>query len=244
MAQAVGIIPARMGSTRFPGKVLAPILGKPMVQYVWESAREAGLEEVWIATDSEEVMRVAGGFGARVVLTPADLPSGTDRVAFVAKDLPHEWVLGLQADEPLLEPAAIDLLVKSLRDNPGMEMATLAIPDDDPASLENGDVVKVVVNYKSEALYFSRAPLVSGAAGGFLRHLGVYAYRKSALLRFCGAAPGVLEVAERLEQLRALEMGFKIHVVVTDCDTMAVDRPQDIAGVEARLRARYNRRNL
>ena len=235
---ALGVIPARANSSRFPNKIIAPILGKPMIQYVWEAARRAeSLSEVVVATDSEEIAAVVKGFGGNVVMTPSDLPSGTDRVAFVAKDLlakdrPHDLVLNLQGDEPLLEPDFIDSLVADLRAHPTCSLATLVVQKRSPEEANNQNVVKAAVSSRGDALYFSRQPLFVSPDGAFFKHIGIYGFRRSALLTFCSLPPSLLEKAERLEQLRALENGMSIRAVRVERDTIAVDTPGDIARVE------------
>ena len=234
----LGIIPARAGSSRFPRKVIAPISNKPMIQYVWESARAcSSLGSVLVATDDGAVAEVARNFGAQTLLTPESLPSGTDRVAFAARGLQAPIVINLQADEPLLTSEAIDSLVACLQSHPRADIATLAVARRSVEELSDPNVVKVVVTRDFEAMYFSRKPLASGPNGFFLKHIGIYAYRREALFRFCDLPVSPLEALEKLEQLRALENGMKIQVVPTECDTIAVDVPQDIEKVEARLLA-------
>jgi 3-deoxy-manno-octulosonate cytidylyltransferase (CMP-KDO synthetase) len=234
---ALGIIPARAQSSRFPLKVLAKINGKPMVQYVWEAATKAKrLSQVLIATDSEEVLCVIDGFGAKGVLTPGEFSSGTDRVAFVANDSDAPIVLSLQADEPLLSPESIDRLVDALSTDTSCGMATLAVLQNSPEALHDPNVVKVVVSPERRALYFSRQPLTSNTEGDFYKHVGIYAYRREVLSRFCSLKPSSLEKTERLEQLRALEHHIGMRVVVVTEDTIAVDVPSDIPKVENFLR--------
>lgn len=237
-ATALGVIPARAHSSRFPFKVIAKILDKPMLQYVWENASQCrSLSRILIATDHSEVARVVQGFGATSVLTP-EFESGSDRVAFIAKDSPEEIVVNIQGDEPLLNPAFIDRLVNVLVANPSLDIATLAVKVNSEEQLKNPNVVKVVVNHLGEALYFSRSALLSKPSGDFLKHLGIYAYRRNALLKFCTLPQSILELTEKLEQLRALENGMKIQVVVVDEESNAVDAPEDIQRVEAILRER------
>ncbi|MCX6102819.1 MAG: 3-deoxy-manno-octulosonate cytidylyltransferase [Proteobacteria bacterium] len=232
-AQVIGIIPARAHSTRFPFKILFPILGKPMIQYVWELARRSkSLTEVIIATDHIEIFNTVKSFGAKVVMTPSELASGSDRVAFVAKDHAADIIVNLQGDEPLLNPIFIDSLVKSLIMHSESEISTLAVRKTDPQELANPNCVKVVFDSKNKALYFSRSPLASHSSGEFFKHMGVYAYRRDTLLKFCQLPVGTLEKVERLEQLRALENGMGIQVCVVDQDTVAVDVPEDIIKVE------------
>lgn len=233
----LGIIPARAGSTRFPNKILAPILGKPMVQHVWDAAcRSTKLGRLLVATDSTEIASVVSAFGGKACLTSPACPSGTDRVAEVAKATGATLVFNLQGDEPLLSPRAVDALVESLADCPSADMSTLAVKCSDPALLADPNVVKVVIDRQGDALYFSRQPLACGPDGQFLKHIGVYGYRRQTLLELCELPPSALEKVERLEQLRALEQGKRIRVAIVDEDTVAVDRPEDVAKVEQRMK--------
>lgn len=230
---AIGIIPARAQSTRFPHKVIAPILGRPMLQYIWAAASQAqSLSEVVIATDSEEVRRVAEGFGAKVVMTDTSFQSGSDRVAFIAKDLAAEIVVNLQADEPTLRPEAIDGLVEALRNDRDAAIATLIVKRRDAATFLDPNVVKAAVSLSGRAMYFSRCPLPLGTESEFWKHIGIYAYRREALLRVASLPVSQLEKAERLEQLRALENGMVIQTVAVTEDTQSVDVPDDVEKVE------------
>lgn len=232
-SSAIAIIPARARSTRFPYKILAPILNKPMIQYVWESARAAKLPQaVWVATDDVRIQEAVTAFGGTATMTPEDLPSGTDRVAMLAADWHGDIVVNVQGDEPLLPPEAIDALILALQNNPQSGMATLAVASSDTSQLQDPNVVKVVFNSEMNALYFSRAPIGASAEGGYYKHIGIYAYRKDVLMRLCRIAPSRLERAERLEQLRALENNIPITVVLVQQDTIAVDTPEDIFKVE------------
>jgi 3-deoxy-manno-octulosonate cytidylyltransferase (CMP-KDO synthetase) len=235
----LAIIPARANSSRFPQKVTAKIHSKPMVQYVWDAAcRARRLGECIVATDDVTVAEVVESFGGRVVLTPEGLKTGTDRVAFVARDSEAEIIVNLQADEPLLKPESIDGLIDCLESTPSFDMATLAVNKDSFEDLNNPNIVKVVtagefgVSGNSSALYFSRLPITAGSGGEFLKHIGVYAFRRKALLKFCDLPSSRLEKSERLEQLRALEAGFRIGVHLVSSDTIAVDTPEDLIKVE------------
>ncbi|NBX93310.1 MAG: 3-deoxy-manno-octulosonate cytidylyltransferase [Proteobacteria bacterium] len=233
-----GIIPARLGSSRFPAKVIASVCGKPLVQYIWEAAKKSKkLKKVLIAVDSSEVMKRVQSFGAEAVMTPSDLPSGSDRVAFVAKDLSADIIVNLQADEPLLPADAIDELVQAIEEDPELSLGTLAILKKDPTSFQDPNIVKCVMDSRRRALYFSRKPLGSSPEGDFYKHVGIYAYRKEALLKLSHLPPSPLERTEKLEQLRALENGFSIGVRLLTQDTYAVDLPTDIPTVESILRA-------
>ncbi len=233
----LGVIPARHGATRFPGKPLAILWGKTLLQHVWERARAArGLDELVIATDDERIAAAARGFGAAVEMTSADCASGTDRVAEVARRRPGaEIVLNLQGDEPELESGAVSKLIEAMRADDALEMGTIAHHEPDAAALASPDVVKVVLDAAGFALYFSRADLAGGSRGGpALRHAGVYAFRRELLLRFAAWPPGRLEQAERLEQLRALERGVRIRVVLGEQPFAGVDTPEQLAALERR----------
>lgn len=237
------LIPARWGSTRFPGKPLAMIAGKPLIQHVWESCtRSKSASRIIIATDDMRIAEAAFDFGAEVSLTKADHPSGTDRAAEVAALLKRERVLvNVQGDEPLVQPALIDRLIRELEKDPRLEMATAASPIQDPAEFLDPNIVKVVLNRAGNALYFSRAPIPvdrDGEAGGAtgLRHHGIYAYTKKFLLRFVTWKPAPLEMLEKLEQLRALEHGTTIRVLKTKHSSPGIDTPEQ-AEAAARLLA-------
>ena len=233
--RVIGIIPARLGSSRFPNKVLAPILGKAMIQYVWEAAQKSSaLNETLIASEDPEVIETAQRFGAKTVLTPNHFQSGTERVAWASRETDADIIVNLQADEPLLQSSAIDLLVHGLIDS-DCDFATLVVPMSGEAELNDPNIVKAVATTQKRALYFSRQPIACDLDGHFLKHIGIYAYRKKALLQFCEWPPSPLEQRERLEQLRALENGMSAKLIWVDSDTVSVDRPEDIAKVESRL---------
>ena len=241
----IGIIPARFGSTRFPGKPLQLIAGKPLIQHVVERCRLAkSLCEVIVATDDERIAAVARAF-CKVELTREDHPSGSDRIAEVAARLECDGVLNIQGDEPLMDPSVIDAVAGALSDAEMTTAATLII---DQTEYDNPNVVKVVVNAAGRALYFSRrtipylrdAASCSGleplAAFPFLKHLGIYGYRRQTLLRLVNYPVSPLELAEKLEQLRALENGIGMAVVRVRHNSIGVDCPEDVARVEALLR--------
>jgi len=233
----LAVIPARFAATRFPGKPLAALWGKPMLQHVWERARAArGLDELLIATDDERIATAARGFGAAVELTSSGCASGTDRVAEVARRRPRAGlVLNLQGDEPELETEAVSRLVERMRGDASLRMGTIAHHEPDAALLARPEVVKVVVDAAGFALYFSRADLAEGSRGGpALRHAGVYAFRRDLLLEFASWPPGRLEQAERLEQLRALERGVRIKVVLGERPFAGVDTPEQLQALERR----------
>jgi 3-deoxy-manno-octulosonate cytidylyltransferase (CMP-KDO synthetase) len=240
----VGIIPARYASTRFPGKPLALIAGKPLIQRVVEQCRKAkSLSEVIVATDDARVADMARAF-CRVEMTRADHPSGTDRIAEVAAQCECDAVVNIQGDEPLIDPAVINAVAQALADSEMSSAATLVRNPDD---YDNPNVVKVVANAAGRALYFSRRtiPYLREAASRpaneqlaafpFLQHLGIYGYRRETLLRLVKFPMSALENAEKLEQLRALENGIAIAIVNVDYDSVGVDVPADVARVEALL---------
>lgn len=240
----IGVIPARFASTRFPGKPLHLIAGKPLIQHVVERCRlAASLTDLVVATDDARIAAVAAKF-CRVELTRDDHPSGTDRIAEVALRVPAEGYVNIQGDEPLMDPAVIDAVAAGLADS---EMSTAATPIRDLAEYDNPNVVKAVVAANGRALYFSRrtVPYLRDlsakpaaeqlAAFPFLKHLGIYGYRRETLLRLVTFPVSPLEAAEKLEQLRALENGMTITVARVNHDSVGVDVPADVARVEALL---------
>ena len=238
---AVILIPARWASTRFPGKPLAPLGGKPLLRHVWERAlraRQAG--RVIIATDDMRIAEAAFAFGAEVSLTSPRHPTGSDRLAEVAAKLPGvTHIVNVQGDEPLIEPRLIDRLITELRDHPKASMVTAATPFTEVAAIANPNNVKVVADSLGHALYFSRSPIPfdRDASGKVtpLHHLGIYGYRRRFLLEFVRWKPTPLEQAEKLEQLRALEMGARIRLVLTKHRSIGVDTPEDLAAAEKLL---------
>ena len=244
--RAIGVIPSRWGSTRFPGKSLALIGGKPLLVRVVERARQARrLDDILVATDDERIAAAARACGANAVMTRADHPSGTDRIAEAVRGLAADVVVNIQGDEPLIDPELIDRVAGALADGDGWDMATAASPLHSAEELHNSDVVKVVRALDGRALYFSRSPIpfVRGAAAGFppvagmhFRHVGLYGYRRAFLERLVKEPPCELENLEKLEQLRALALGCRM--VVLDCDAagIGVDSPADVPRAEALLR--------
>lgn len=241
-----GIIPARYASTRFPGKPLHPIAGKSLIQRVVEQCRLArSLSEVIVATDDARIAKVAGKF-CRVEMTRADHPSGSDRIAEAATRCDCDAVVNIQGDEPLIDPAVIDVVARALN---GAEMSTAGTRIKSAEEYENPNVVKVVANAAGRALYFSRRtiPYLREAASRpvpeqlaafpFLKHLGIYGYRRETLLRLVQFPVSPLEHAEKLEQLRALDHGIEIMVATVEYDSVGVDVPTDVERVEALLRA-------
>lgn len=241
--KVVAVIPARYGATRFPGKALAVIAGKPMVQHVYERARAAQrVSRAVIATDDERILQAAAEFGGDAMMTRADHRSGTERVAEVAAHVEADVYVNVQGDEPLIAPAAIDALVAAMVEDESVNVATLCTPITEPADIMDPNVVKVVVDFQGDALYFSRAPVPwvrdeKQAVGlQHRKHLGLYAYRRAALLEFPTLPPGDLEKLEQLEQLRLLENGYKIRVLETEYNSIGVDVPADAEHVEKILR--------
>jgi 3-deoxy-manno-octulosonate cytidylyltransferase (CMP-KDO synthetase) len=233
MPNVVIIIPARYASTRFPGKLLADLWGKPILQHVWERAGQAKLaSRIIIATDDDRIASAARGFGAEVFMTRPDHPSGTDRVAEVAAQIEADVVVNLQGDEPLIDPAAIDAAAAPLLDDASIPMGTLCCPIEDIADLANPNVVKVVCDRNGFALYFSRLPIpfVRDRGGDAVRyrHIGLYVYRRGFLLGLAQLAPTPLEQAEKLEQLRVLEHGHRIRVVQVSRVLPGVDTPEEL----------------
>jgi 3-deoxy-manno-octulosonate cytidylyltransferase (CMP-KDO synthetase) len=242
MPGVTAIIPARWASTRFPGKPLVKLRGKPLVQHVWERTRRAKLvDRVIVATDDMRIAEAVFAFGAEVALTSPDHPTGTDRLAEVAARLKTApIILNVQGDEPDIAPSTIDRLVRMLRDHPALGLVTAANPIAVRADLANPNVVKVVTDRSGRALYFSRSviPYDRDGCGGinYLRHQGIYGYRRKVLLEFVKWKPTPLEKAEKLEQLRALEHGVSIGVITVKRGSVGVDTPEDVARAERALR--------
>lgn len=256
MDRVLGVIPARFASTRFPGKLLAPLGDATLIEQVWRrvSASRA-IDRVIVATDDERIAAAAAGFGAEARMTSAAHASGTDRIAEVVRSLdPAELpgiVVNVQGDEPLVDPRSLDRLVARLGDDASSEMATLAEPIEDTATLFDPNAVKVVTAADGRALYFSRSPIPffrgrravlaadfrealverAGGLSGYRKHQGVYAWRRSALLRLAALPPSPLELDEGLEQLRALAAGLSIAVVDSDFRSLGVDTPADLERV-------------
>ena len=243
--RVVAVIPARYGSTRFPAKVLAPICGKPMVQWVYErTARSERVDETLVATDDERVAACVRGFGGKVALTSPRHQTGTDRIAEALQGRQADLILNVQGDEPLIPPAVLDGLVEAMQARPEAEMGTVAVPlAPDSAEFRDPNVVKCVRAASGYALYFTRAPAPHArdarpADAAPLRHWGIYAFRRPFFDRFVTLPRSPLERCESLEQLRALEHGARIFVLVSREVTVGVDVPADVAKVEALMRAR------
>jgi len=241
MPKTAAIIPARWGSTRFPGKPLHLLAGKPLVQHVWErTLRAKAVDAVIVATDDMRIAESAFAFGAEVAFTSVNCVSGTDRCAEVAARLKgYSHVINVQGDEPLIDPSLISRLARTLSKEPSLDMVTAAVPfspDEDPS---NPNLVKVVLNRQSNALYFSRSPIPCLRDGGpfpFRRHLGIYGYQIKFLLRFVRWRVGQLEAAESLEQLRALENGAAVRVLATKHASVGVDTLEDAHRAEVLLK--------
>jgi 3-deoxy-manno-octulosonate cytidylyltransferase (CMP-KDO synthetase) len=236
----IGIIPARYASSRFEAKVLADILGKPMIQHVWERAKQAlVLDDLIIACDDERVANTAREFGAKVVMTSKDHACGTDRISEIVNPQDVKIVINIQADEPLIHPTMIDAVARALLDEKEVTMATIAKRIDDLKEIQDPNVVKVVMDKNNFALYFSRAPVPHRAINSeikepvYYKHIGLYGYTKDFLFIYKNLPVSNLEKTERLEQLRVLEEGFRIKVVETKFDSMGVDTPEDLKKVEA-----------
>ncbi|HEX4707150.1 MAG TPA: 3-deoxy-manno-octulosonate cytidylyltransferase [Candidatus Udaeobacter sp.] len=253
MNKAVGIIPARWSSTRFPGKPLYPLAGKPLLKHVWEKCQRAKtLDSVIIATDDMRIANAAFDWGAQVALTSRSHRSGTDRVAEVARHAKHfTFIVNIQGDEPLIDPPLINRLVRKLRSDSDVKIVSAAHPFENPAEASSPHQVKVVLDASGCALYFSRAPIPFSRSDGFpavagprrlgsrrslyLRHQGIYGFRRETLLQFVKWKPSALERAESLEQLRALENGVTVHVLITAEGSPGIDTPEDAKALERKL---------
>ena len=241
------VIPSRFGSTRFPGKPLAKINGKPMVRHVWEAAvKVRGASEVVVATDDARIIEAVESFGGRGMMTSPDHESGTDRIAEVARRLKTDLVVNLQGDEPMMNPRAIERAFEPFRSRPKTVMSTICTPLESEADFTSPNVVKVIIDRNGDAIYFSRAPIPHdrdglgsfkprGAAGPF-KHIGLYVYRRDFLLEISKLKPSELEKTEKLEQLRVMENGHKIQVVRVRWDSTGVDTPGDLKRVEKIMR--------
>lgn len=235
----LGVIPARYASSRFPGKALAFLAGKSILQHVFERASSARyLTRIVIATDDERIAAEARRFGAAVRMTRSDHVSGTDRVAEVASAESAEIIVNIQGDEPLIDPAAIDAAALCLLDDSDVPMGTLKKRIEDSTEVANPNVVKVVTDHRGNAVYFSRSPIPYLRGGDephhrtdYFKHIGLYVYRRDFLLSYSDLPVGPLERAEKLEQLRALENGYPIRVVETEYESLGVDTPEDLEKV-------------
>ncbi|MEK6568372.1 MAG: 3-deoxy-manno-octulosonate cytidylyltransferase [Candidatus Omnitrophota bacterium] len=229
----IGVIPARYGSTRFEGKVLADIHGKPMIQWVWEAAKKAKiLDEVIVACDDKRIEEAVKSFGGKAVFTSKEHTCGTDRICEVVNPLEVKVIVNIQADEPLLDPVMIENVARPLLDNPSLNMATLMKRIDGPQEASDPNVVKVLTDKNGLALYFSRLAIPyqqdKSIRAVYYKHIGLYAYTKDFLFIFKNLPESYLEKMEKLEQLRVLEAGFKIKVIETKVSTIGVDTPEDL----------------
>ncbi|HWU45118.1 MAG TPA: 3-deoxy-manno-octulosonate cytidylyltransferase [Bdellovibrio sp.] len=238
----VGVIPARYGSTRFPGKPLVSLQGRPLIQWTIEGAKKSKLlQDLIVATDDVRIKTAAEAVGCRVVMTESDLPSGSDRIHAAIQNIDCDVVVNIQGDEPLVTGALVDRLAQVFVDEPTLDMATLAHPISEE-ELRSPNAVKVVLNCRDEALYFSRfampysrVTMTELGNAGCLKHIGMYAYTKKFLKQFCEAPPALIEKAESLEQLRALYLGAKIKVVRVQEASLGVDTPEDLVKLEKLL---------
>ncbi|MDD5085659.1 MAG: 3-deoxy-manno-octulosonate cytidylyltransferase [Candidatus Omnitrophica bacterium] len=239
--KVLGVIPARIGSTRLPRKPLRMVLGKPLIQYVYENAKRIKvLSDLLVACDSEEVRGAVEAFGGKAVMTKAAHTSGTERLSEVAQRIDADVYVNIQGDEPLTNPADIGRLIESFS-SPDVKVGTLCVRSENEDDYKDPNVVKCVADKAGYALYFSRSMIPyfrDGKPGTFLKHLGVYAYRKAVILEVPRLAHSTLEAAEKLEQLRLLENGFRIKVVLAECDSLGIDTEEDMQRFEAQIKSR------
>ncbi|MDH3258820.1 MAG: 3-deoxy-manno-octulosonate cytidylyltransferase [Deltaproteobacteria bacterium] len=237
--RSVVVIPARYGSTRFPGKPLADICGRPMIWHVYTRALQADrVQDVIVATDDERILDVILSLGGRCVMTPSDIRSGTDRVRHVVSGKAWDVVINLQGDEPLIDPSIIDRLAELFEKDEGVQIATAAVKSTSPEDFLRPDVVKVVIAKSGKALYFSRSPIPHPREKNFrffYRHIGLYAFRRSVLEALEGKGESVLEDTESLEQLKWMDYGYGIRVLEVDYEPVAVDTPDDLAIVRKKM---------
>lgn len=246
MAKVVVVIPARYGSTRLPGKPLVLLAGKPMIQRVYERAKLAKqANQVIVATDDERIVKAVEAFGGEARMTRTDHRTGTERVAEVAAHVEGDIFVNVQGDEPLLDPAAVDTVVSSLLEEPTASISTVATPIKTPGDIMDPNVVKTVLDFDGNALYFSRAPIpwvrdtASKTLVRHLKHLGLYVFQREALLEYATLPQGELERIEQLEQLRWMENGWKIRVAEVEHDAVSVDVPEDVGRVEKLLQGQH-----
>ena len=232
--EAIGIIPARYGSTRFEGKVIKDLCGKPVIQHVYERAKKAKtLDDLIIATDDDRIIKEVEKFGGKVVFTSKSHSTGTDRLTEVVNALDVKIVVNIQGDEPLINPMVIDDLVRAMQDDSTISMATVVKKSRSEEEFNSPDVVKAILDQNNFVLYFSRQPIPTFLKPGpdenyFFKHIGIYAYNKDFLFTFKKLPASYLEIHERLEQLRALESGYKIKAIETKFETVGVDTPEDL----------------
>lgn len=246
MIEAIGVIPARYGSTRFEGKVIKDLCGKPVIQHVYERAKKArALDDLIIAVDDERVMKVVESFGGKAVFTSKSHSTGTDRLAEVVNAIDVKIVVNIQGDEPLINPLVIDELVRTMKQDTTISMATVVKKSYSEDEFRSPDIVKAILDKNNFAMYFSRAPIPALLKPGpkdayFYKHLGIYAYNKEFLFSFKKQPTSYLENGERLEQLRALENGYKIKAIETTFETVGVDTPGDLALAKILLEKEIN----
>lgn len=244
--EAIGIIPARYGSTRFEGKVIKDLCGKPVIQHVYERAKKAKmLDDLIIAADDDRIIKVVEGFGGKAVFTSKSHTTGTDRLTEVVNAIDVRVVVNIQGDEPLINPIVIDDLVHAMQEDPTLAMATVVKKSYSVEEFQSPDVVKAIVDQNEHALYFSRSPIPTllepkEGESFFYKHIGIYAYNKDFLFTFKKLPVSALETGERLEQLRALEYGYKIKVIETKFETVGVDTPEDLARAKEILEKEMN----
>lgn len=239
--ETIGVIPARYGSTRFEGKVLKDLCGKPVIQHVYERAKKAKLlDDLIIAADDDRIIKAVEKFGGKAIFTSKSHSTGTDRLTEVVNQLDVKIIVNIQGDEPLINPIVIDDLARAMQEDPTLSMATVVKKSRSEEEFRSKDVVKAIINEENLALYFSRAPIPSllkleedGAY--FYKHLGIYAYTKDFLFTFKKLPASYLEKNERLEQLRALENGYKIKAIETKFETVGVDTPEDLELAKAMM---------
>ncbi|MFA5092648.1 MAG: 3-deoxy-manno-octulosonate cytidylyltransferase [Candidatus Omnitrophota bacterium] len=243
----IGVIPARYSSTRFAGKILADIMGKPMLQHVWEQAKQCRmLDDLIIACDNEIILKVATDFGAHAMMTSKEHTCGTDRISEVVNPLDVKVIINIQGDEPLVHPMMIDNLARALMEDRSINMVTLMKKIENITDAADPNVVKVVVDKDNFALYFSRAPIPFLASGSeitqatYYKHIGLYGYTKDFLFTYKNLPVSTLEKTEKLEQLRVLQEGFKIKVIETNYETIGVDTPEDLQRVKEQLQKRIS----
>jgi 3-deoxy-manno-octulosonate cytidylyltransferase (CMP-KDO synthetase) len=240
----MAVIPARFASTRFPGKPLVLIAGKPMIQCVYEQVKKCNnIDKIVVATDDTRIYEAVKAFGGDVMMTSDQHISGTDRCAEVAKKYPQvQYIINVQGDEPYIQPEQLDLLIETLQSNTKTPIATLAKKIENQSALTNPNLVKVVFNFNQEAMYFSRHPIpfIRGhiqeswlQQQNYYKHIGLYGFQRKTLLKLAKLKPSSLEIAESLEQLRWLENGFKIKVGITILETVGIDTPEDLLLVNA-----------
>jgi 3-deoxy-manno-octulosonate cytidylyltransferase (CMP-KDO synthetase) len=242
--RVIGVIPARYGATRFKGKVLADLMGKPVIQRVYEAAKKAkALDRLIVATDDERVMKTVEGFGGKAILTSVDHQTGTDRLTEVVNPVDVKVVVNIQGDEPLVHHTMINELARTILSDDSINMTTIIKRIEDRDEIINPNVVKVVVDKDKNALYFSRSPIPferNRQAKCHYKHLGLYAYTKDFLFTFTNLPKSELEQAESLEQLRAIEHGYKIKTIETKYETVGIDTPKDLKKAKNILKKREN----